>query len=1304
MIFLAGSYGFGGIGDEAILSTLLAQFRARRPDLRMVVASGNPEGTTAAHGVEAVAWDDMAAIHRAVQISDLVVIGGGGLFHDCGGVDPDNFLTGQDCGIARFAGPALLATLYQKPLMLYAVGVGPLDSAHGLKFTRLAAQAAAAITVRDQASNALLQNLGIPARKITVTADPSFAFRPTLLSSLQHSVNPGFVLRRPILAVAPRHWTAGVHPDFLERELATALDLFLQQTGGTVVMIPFQTPLQADGGEADQDRAVAERILAHMRFREKATTIEGPATPDQTFCRLRDCDLVLGMRLHALIFAASAGVPAVALRYRALDELVKRLGMDEFSIDVKDIDGPRLASLLVGALNRGDELRKTMSRAAGEQQKAEQDNAGVALDLVEAPPLEPHLSLESFDLLARSLYAGAQFGRQSREIAQAAATEAARFAEDRTTLLDEQKTVDQQLAEVTGRAHTLEEENRAISQKLAEVRGQWHTAEEENRTLTQKLGDIQARSRTVEEARSALQTMVAELRIQVQKTLEGRQAAESFFATRLQEMEQARASVVMELDRYGALFQKDLAVYRSQRAWKAMLICRKAYSLLARSFAQFAAWAMGLLFGRAGALAEYELKFPDIANYIPDTFRRPWIEKTPDNKPPDAQSPSASSTLSDADSGGNTPDTPPQGNQYDVVILAIIDFDFRFQRPQQIAAEFARQGHRVFWISPTRFLPVSSAQPYEVLPLRENLWEIHLRSRQPDIYMGDLQADHIESMVAALAHLYRDWGIAEHTILAQLPFWRQLTLKLRAAHGSKILYDCMDDWETFENMGAFNVSEEKHLVNECDVLVVTGAELQRKFRAQGLNPLLARNGADFPFFAKARETGLLAEYPKPIVGYFGAIADWIDLDLVYEVAKSRPQYTFVLIGQVFGRDTAQLEALPNVHLLGNKPYADIPAYLYHFDACTIPFLINQVTKATDPVKLYEYFSLGKPVVATNMAELSQCGDLVYIGHDADDFARKLDLAVSEKEPDLPRRRIEFAKANTWSSRVEDIDRAVRKTFPLVSILIVTHNSSPYVRPCLESIRRNTSYPSYEVLLVDNASTDDTPALLKEYASRDDRLRVFSLPQNLGFAGGNNHAARQSRGEHLIFLNIDTMVTSGWIDRLLGHVRQDPSIGLLCPVTNFAGNEIKINVNYTAWQGMERFARRLTGARSGHRFEIGVAPLYCALMPRTLWDQVGEMDTRYEIGMFEDDDLSLRVREAGFGVFAAEDCFIHHFGQGSFSKLSSDTYNRIFEANRKRFEEKWKRPWVAHKTRPGVRPAYEEKRFDPVEFTGNGAGS
>ena len=143
-----------------------------------------------------------------------------------------------------------------------------------------------------------------------------------------------------------------------------------------------------------------------------------------------------------------------------------------------------------------------------------------------------------------------------------------------------------------------------------------------------------------------------------------------------------------------------------------------------------------------------------------------------------------------------------------------------------------------------------------------------------------------------------------------------------------------------------------------------------------------------------------------------------------------------------------------MRLLGSKSYADIPAYLYNFDACLIPFLLNQVTKATDPVKLYEYFSLGKPVVATDMAELAQCGDLLYIGHDAEDFAQKLDAAVSEGSG--PRGRALPAAASTsprptpgraaWT----DIDAGHPPAFPLVSIVVLTYNSARF-RPAPVSI-------------------------------------------------------------------------------------------------------------------------------------------------------------------------------------------------------------------------------------------------------------
>ena len=137
--------------------------------------------------------------------------------------------------------------------------------------------------------------------------------------------------------------------------------------------------------------------------------------------------------------------------------------------------------------------------------------------------------------------------------------------------------------------------------------------------------------------------------------------------------------------------------------------------------------------------------------------------------------------------------------------------------------------------------------------------------------------------------------------------------------------------------------------------------------------------------------------------------------------------------------------------------------------------------------------------------------------------------------------------------------------------------------------------------------------------------------------------------------------------------------------------------------MERFATDLARRRTGEEIEIAVAALFCAIVRTELWKRIGGLDESFQIGMFEDDDFSHRIKEAGYRIAAAEDCFIHHFGQGSFSKLTPRAYNDIFEENRRRFEAKWKVEWKSHQPRPNVKPAFEEERFRPADFVRTIAG-
>lgn len=761
------------------------------------------------------------------------------------------------------------------------------------------------------------------------------------------------------------------------------------------------------------------------------------------------------------------------------------------------------------------------------------------------------------------------------------------------------------------------------------------------------------------------------------------------------ELEDARKNVIGQraavqyltgaIRNHRRVYNSVLRDYSQQRAWRLMVTIRKAYAQWHKPGLANKAGALASLllnpFAKEGTHAEYEIALPASEHYI--ELKELTAHPATKALQPLTQEPPEQDL--------------PLPRRYDIIIFAIIDYDFRYQRPQQLAAQFAARGHRVFWISPTRFLAPGSAQDYEIQSLRPRLWEVHLRSRQPDIYMGELEAVALESINSSLSRLRQDWVIGECAAIVQLPFWRKAAAAFCAEKPSLLCYDCMDDWDSFQNMGDFNRKQEALLLRESDVVFVSARNLQDKCARLNVPAVLVRNAVDFDFFNQPSEEIEIEDAQRPVVGYYGAIADWIDLDLVYEVASLRPGYTFVLIGQVFGRDTSRLEQLPNVRLLGHKPYESLPAYLRQFDVCHIPFLLNDVTFATDPVKLYEYLSLGKPVVSTDLPELAYCRDLVLVASTASEYAEAIDQALNLRGPDDVRRRQDFARKNTWQMRADDMDGAISSSLPKVSVIIVTHNSHRYISSCLASLRRNATYPNLEVIVVDNASSDQTSELVAHHRETWDQLAFVRQSTNHSFASANNEGVRQASGDYVLLLNPDTIVTPGWCGRLLSCLLREQGAGLVSAVTNFAGNEVKIDFDYDSEGTMELFAARRARAKHRQSLSLQVAPLFCSLMRRDLYLEVGGLDEQYEIGMFEDDDFAMKIREKGLRVLAAEDCFVHHFGQASFSGLGNSKYEEVFARNKERFERKWNQQWQAHQLRPGVKAPLDDRRFQPETF-------
>jgi len=254
-----------------------------------------------------------------------------------------------------------------------------------------------------------------------------------------------------------------------------------------------------------------------------------------------------------------------------------------------------------------------------------------------------------------------------------------------------------------------------------------------------------------------------------------------------------------------------------------------------------------------------------------------------------------------------------------------------------------------------------------------------------------------------------------------------------------------------------------------------------------------------------------------------------------------------------------------------------------------------------------------------------------------------------------------------------------------SIVVVTHDNFAFSRLGIEALIACTEYPGHEVIVVDNGSRDGTVEWLRRVAEANPQVRLVLNRHNAGFARACNQGLAIAHGDLLVLLNDDTLVPPGWLPRLV-RALDDPDVGLVGAVTNRIGNEAEIPVDYSTWGEMLEFAAGRARDFAGQVFDIPTVTMFCMAMRRDTFERLGPLDQRFEVGMLEDDDYSMRARRAGYRLVCAEDAFVHHFGETSFGKLvSTGTYNELLETNKQRYEEKWGEPWRPYDRRPYDRP-------------------
>lgn len=346
------------------------------------------------------------------------------------------------------------------------------------------------------------------------------------------------------------------------------------------------------------------------------------------------------------------------------------------------------------------------------------------------------------------------------------------------------------------------------------------------------------------------------------------------------------------------------------------------------------------------------------------------------------------------------------GKNYRTIIIfpPSLDWDVQlFQRPQQLALALAKKGALVFYSQPK---PDRKKPPFQLIEERLFLCNVHVDTFRilpsPWIYLLTWNSDY--------ASCYNK---------------------------PQVLYDFVDDINVFYGDQRRIAQGHQNLLQNSALVLATARKLFEEASLHRPDVILSPNGVVYEHFAPAthseyveppEEIRPMLEKSKPIIGYYGALARWFDYQLLKDLARLRPEYEFVLIGPDYDgtlKHTDMLET-PNIHWLGVVPYKELPRYLEFFDVATIPFIVNEITHATSPLKLFEYMAAEKPVVITPMRESMQY-PCVLVGENANVFAEKIDLALHlRSDPSYLTQLRQTAIENTWEQRAEQILRAVEE--------------------------------------------------------------------------------------------------------------------------------------------------------------------------------------------------------------------------------------------------------------------------------------
>jgi len=310
----------------------------------------------------------------------------------------------------------------------------------------------------------------------------------------------------------------------------------------------------------------------------------------------------------------------------------------------------------------------------------------------------------------------------------------------------------------------------------------------------------------------------------------------------------------------------------------------------------------------------------------------------------------------------------------------------------------------------------------------QNVPDMHLFSpfSLPLNNIGVIQRWNKKRLTAGLRQQLRVLGFDAPVLFVSSPTGAEVV----GAIGERLLiYYVSDEYAALPGVFRDYIrSLESILLDEADLIFASSVELQRTKKGKKWPTILLPHGVDFDhFYRAARAPGPVPEelrnLPRPLVGLYGLLAPWVDMDLIEHVARAFPKASVVLVGPKWGDFQVPLRE-PNLYWLGPRPYMELPRFAAHFNVGLIPFKQNQLTASVNPLKLLEYLALGLPVVSTPLPDLPRFADAVYTAATPGEFVDQIKRALAEDSLEKRERRYALAVGESWDARAATVQKHV----------------------------------------------------------------------------------------------------------------------------------------------------------------------------------------------------------------------------------------------------------------------------------------